>query len=72
MVACEYFGKLEFSIVLELVLLQYLCEFGWFNNNYCGDFAKMMLNGFTLSCIVGCFFENIIFLLTHLIEWYVK
>ena len=71
MVACEYFGKLEFSIVLELGLLQYLSEFGWFNNNYCGDFTEMM-NGSTLSYIVGYFLENIIFLLTHLIEWYVK
>ena len=61
----------EFSIVLELSLLQYLCEFGWFNNNYCADFVEMM-NGSTLSCIARCFLENIFFLLTHLIEWYVK
>ena len=56
MAACEYFGKLEFSIVLELGLLQYLCEFGWFNNNYCGEFAEIMLNGSTLSCSVEFFF----------------
>ena len=70
MAACEYFGKPNLAMFLNWA--QYLCLFGWFNNNYCGHFAKIWLNWSTLSCIAGSFLENNIFLLTHLIKWYVK
>ena len=69
MTACQYFGKLNSALFLNWACYNIYVNLDGLTTIIVE--VEMMVRS-TLSCIVGFFLENIIFLLTHLVEWYVK
>ena len=69
MIACKYFGKLNSALFLNWAFYNIYVNLDGLTTIIVE--VEMMVRS-TLSCIAGFFLENIIFLLTHLVEWYVK